>query len=94
MSSNASGVRSVGTASLQCFATPLLRDLAHEAAASKGISTSSLLRLALIDYVARLGLRDGLADELRTEALSRRIFRSTQAPDPSELHASISTLAS
>ena len=83
----------MGTATLQCFATPLLRDLAHEAAISKGISTSSLMRLALVEYVARLGLRDGLAEELRTEALSRRIFRSTQAPDPSDLHAPTSTFA-
>jgi hypothetical protein len=83
----------VGTASLQCFATPLLRDLAHEAAAAKGVSTSSLIRLALIEYVARLGLRDGLAEELRTEALSRRIFRTAQAPDPSELYAASSTSA-
>lgn len=90
----ASEGRTVGNTVLQCYATPLLRELAHEAALSKNISTSSLLRLALVDYVARLGLRDGLADELRTEALSRRIFRSTQAPDPSELHASSSTLAS
>ena len=87
MSSNASGGMSVGTPTLQCYATPLLHKLAHEAAASTGISTSGLLRLALVDYISRLDLRDGLAEELRTEVMARKSYRVIQTPDPASLHA-------
>ncbi len=85
MSSNASAGLSTGTLSLQCYATPRLHQLAHEAAASQGLSTSSMLRLALVDYVAKLGLRPGLAEELRKEALSRRTLRGALAVGPAEL---------
>ena len=87
MSSNASAGLSAGTTSLQCYATPRLHQLAHEAAIAKGISTSGLLRLALVEYIAKLGLRPGLAEDLRTEALSRRSFRCVPTVDPADLHA-------
>jgi hypothetical protein len=87
MSRNASGRMSVGTPTLQCYATPLLHKLALEAAASIGLSTSGLLRLALVDYISRLGLRDGLAEELRSEVMARKSYRVIQTPDPSSLHA-------
>lgn len=67
MSRNASGGSSTGTPTLQCYASPLFHKLAHEAAAASGISTSGLLRLALVDYISRLGLRHGLAEELRVK---------------------------
>ncbi|PZU98094.1 MAG: hypothetical protein DCF24_11475 [Cyanobium sp.] len=78
---------------MQCYATPRLHELAHEAASAKGISTSGLLRLALVEYIERLGLRPGLAQELRTEALSRRSFRCVPTVDPADLHASAQTTA-
>jgi hypothetical protein len=92
MSSNASAGLSAGTLSLQCYATPRLHQLAHEAAASQGLSTSSMLRLALVDYVAKLGLRPGLAEELRSEALSRRTLRGAQPVGPADLHAPAATV--
>jgi hypothetical protein len=92
MSRNASAGLGAGTPSLQCYATPRLHQLANEAALAKGISTSGLLRLALVEYIARLGLRDGLAEELRTEALSRRSFRCVPTVAPAELHAPATTV--
>lgn len=87
MRRNASGESSTGTPALQCYASPLIHKLAHEAAAESGISTSGLLRLALVDYISRLGLRDGLAEELRAEVLARRSYRVIDTPDPASLHA-------
>jgi hypothetical protein len=75
------------TPSLQCYATPRFHLLAHEAGNEVGLSTSALLRLALIEYVERLGLRPGLAEELRKEGLSRRAYRSVAVTDPAQLHA-------
>lgn len=93
MSRNASGGSSTGVPPLQCYATPLFHELAHEAAAASGISTSGLLRLALVDYISRLDLRDGLADELRAEVMARRSYRVIDTPDPASLHAGASSAA-
>jgi hypothetical protein len=91
MSSNASAGLSLGTLSLQCYATPRLHQLAHEAAASQGLSTSSMLRLALVDYVAKLGVRPGLAEEMRSEALSRRTLKGVRSVGSAGLHAPAAT---
>lgn len=90
MSRNASGGSSTGTPTLQCYASPLFHKLAHEAAALSGISTSGLLRLALVDYISRLDLRAGLAEELRAEVVTRRSYRVIETPDPASLHAGYS----
>jgi|688.fasta_scaffold389731_3 hypothetical protein len=87
MSRNASAGSATGAPALQCYSTRRLRELAQEAAVSKGLSTSALLRFALVEYVARLGLRPGLAEEIRAEALSRRSFGAVATVDPSDLHA-------
>lgn len=88
MSRHASGGSSTAGQSLQCYATPLFYELVQEAAALTGISTSGLLRLALIDYIDRLQLRAGLAEEMRAEVKKRRTYLIAKTPVPAELHAS------